>query len=132
MTRTKRILAVAAIAAGVVGIVGARAARRTAPAPTTAPAVARIPRLVDIGAGRCIPCKEMAPILEQLRVEYAGRLDVQFIDVWQNPRAAEPYGIRMIPTQIFFGADGRELDRHEGFMARAEILARWKALGVEL
>ncbi len=132
MTRTKTILAVAAIAAGVVGIVAATAGRRIAPAPATAPSVARIPRLVDIGAGKCIPCKEMAPILEQLRVGYAGRMDVQFIDVWQNPRAAEPYGIRMIPTQIFFGADGRELDRHEGFMPKADILARWKALGVEL
>jgi thioredoxin 1 len=118
--------------AAVVVIVAARAGRPPAPAPASAPHAARVPRLVDVGAGRCIPCKEMAPILEELRVEYAGRMDVQFIDVWQNPRAGEPYGIRMIPTQIFFGADGRELARHEGFMAKADILARWKALGVEL
>jgi thioredoxin 1 len=38
----------------------------------------------------------------------------------------------MIPTQIFYGADGRELARHEGFMSREEILAQWKAVGVEL
>jgi thioredoxin 1 len=98
------------------------------PARTPAP----IPRLVDLGAGKCIPCKAMAPILEQLRADYTGRLEVTFIDVWQQPTEARAYGIQMIPTQIFYGADGRELARHEGFISREEILARWKALGVEL
>ncbi len=87
---------------------------------------------MDLGAGKCIPCKAMAPILDQLRSDYAGRLDVMFIDVWQRPEEARAYGINMIPTQIFYGADGRELARHEGFIDREQILARWKALGVEL
>ncbi len=91
-----------------------------------------VPRLVDLGAGKCIPCKAMAPILEQLRADYAGRMDVVFIDVWQRPEQAQAHGIHMIPTQIFYGADGRELARHEGFIDREQILARWKALGVEL
>ena len=98
-----------------------------AAAPTQA-----VPRLVDVGAGKCIPCKAMAPILDRLRVEYAGRMEVVFVDVWKDPVAAEPYRIRMIPTQIFYGADGRELARHQGFMSREEILAQWKAVGVEL
>jgi thioredoxin 1 len=88
------------------------------------------PRLVDVGANKCIPCKAMAPILEQLRADFADRLDVEFVDVWVNPDAGVPYGIRMIPTQIFYGADGRELSRHEGFMSREDILARWKSHGV--
>jgi thioredoxin 1 len=91
-----------------------------------------IPRLVDLGAGKCIPCKAMAPILEQLRTDYTGRLEVRFIDVWKTPDEAQPYGIRMIPTQIFYAADGRELARHEGFISREEILATWKTLDVEL
>ncbi len=91
-----------------------------------------VPRLVDVGAGKCIPCKAMAPILDQLRVDYAGRMDVVFVDVWKDPAAAQPYAIRMIPTQIFYGADGRELARHQGFMSREEILAQWKAVGVVL
>lgn len=111
-----------------------------APAATQAPARAdaqpasakAVPRFVDLGAGKCIPCKAMAPILDQLRSDYAGRMEVVFIDVWQRPEEADAYRIRMIPTQIFFGADGRELARHEGFIDRAQILARWKALGVEL
>jgi thioredoxin 1 len=88
------------------------------------------PRLVDLGAGTCLPCKAMAPILEGLKAEYAGRMEVQFIDVWKDGAAAAAYGIRIIPTQIFFGADGKELARHEGFMGKDEILARWKAVGV--
>jgi thioredoxin 1 len=103
--------------------------RGQASAPTAA---ARLPRLVDLGAGKCIPCKAMAPILEELKAEYAGRFEVQFIDVWNDPDAAEPYRTRMIPTQVFFGVDGRELARHEGFMSKREILARWKAVGVGL
>jgi len=91
-----------------------------------------IPHLVDVGAGKCIPCKAMAPILDELKTEYAGRLQVTFVDVWVNPDAGQPYAIRMIPTQIFYGADGRELARHEGFISKADILGRWKALGVEL
>ncbi len=100
----------------------------TAAATATRP----IPRLVNLGAGKCIPCKAMAPILNQLRVDFAGRLEVTFIDVWQHPAEAQAYRVKMIPTQIFYGADGRELARHEGFSSREEILARWKTLGVEL
>jgi thioredoxin 1 len=40
-----------------------------------------LPRLVDLGVGKCIPCKKMAPILEELKKEYAGRMEVEFIDV---------------------------------------------------
>ncbi len=97
---------------------------------TTAPKA--LPRLVDLGADKCIPCKKMAPILEELKKEHAGTLEVVFIDVWKNPDAANPYNINLIPTQIFFGADGKELFRHEGFFPKEDILAKWKELGVEL
>lgn len=90
------------------------------------------PRLVDLGAGKCVSCKAMTPVLEGLRSDYAGKLQVDFIDVWQDRAAAEPWRIAMIPTQVFLAADGRELWRHEGFISREEILARFKALGVAL
>jgi thioredoxin 1 len=100
-------------------------------ATSDAPKVA-IPRLVDLGAGKCIPCKKMAPILEDLKKEYAGRMNVEFIDVWKNPDAGKAYGIEMIPTQIFYDASGKELSRHVGFFGKEDILAKWKELGVEL
>jgi thioredoxin 1 len=95
-------------------------------------AAAKLPKLIDLGATKCIPCKMMAPILEGLRKEYAGRMNVEFIDVWVNPDAGKPYGIEMIPTQIFFDASGKELFRHVGFFAKEDILAKWKELGVDL
>ena len=103
----------------------------TPPAGTPA-ATVRLPRLVDLGAGKCIPCKLMAPILADLKKEYAGRLDVQFVDVWENPDAATPYNIKIIPTQIFCDATGQERFRHEGFFAKEDILGKWKELGVDL
>jgi len=92
----------------------------------------KLPRLVDLGADKCIPCKMMAPILEELKKDYAGTLNVEFIDVWKNPEAGREYGIRLIPTQIFYDASGKELFRHEGFFSKEDILAKWRELGVEL
>jgi len=91
-----------------------------------------LPRLVDLGASKCIPCKMMAPILEDLKEEYAGKLEVEFFDVWKDPDIAREYGIRIIPTQIFFDASGKERFRHEGFFSKEDILTKWKELGVEL
>ncbi|MHC4124374.1 MAG: thioredoxin family protein [Planctomycetota bacterium] len=91
-----------------------------------------LPRLVDLGAGKCVACKMMAPILEELRKEYAGIFDVEFIDVWKNRDAGKKYGIKMIPTQIFFDAAGNELFRHVGFFSREDILAKWKELSVDI
>ncbi len=90
-----------------------------------------MPRLVDLGADKCIPCKAMAPILVELRTEYAGRLRVDFIDVWKDPSAGDPYHIYAIPTQIFFDGNGNELTRHEGFISKADILATWKRFGYD-
>ena len=74
----------------------------------------------------------MAPVLDELKKEYAGQLEVEFIDVWKDKDAGKPYNVEMIPTQIFFEADGKELYRHVGFLAKADILAKWKELGVNL
>jgi thioredoxin 1 len=74
----------------------------------------------------------MAPILEGLKREYAGRFDVQFIDVWKNKEAGKQYDIETIPTQIFYDASGKELFRHVGFFSKEDILAKWKELGVSV
>jgi thioredoxin 1 len=90
-----------------------------------------LPRLVDLGADKCIPCKMMAPILEQLKAEYQGKLEVVFLDVWKNPDAEKPYSINLIPTQIFIAPTGAELFRHEGFFSKEDILAKWKEFGYD-
>lgn len=91
-----------------------------------------IPSLIDIGAKQCIPCKMMAPILEELKKDYDGILRVEFIDAWENPNAGQKYGIRGIPTQIFYDASGKELYRHLGFFSKEQILATFKKHGVEI
>lgn len=90
-----------------------------------------LPKLLDLGAGKCVPCKMMKPTLDELKAEYADRFETVFIDVWENQDAGAQYGIRMIPTQIFFDADGNELFRHEGFMSKEDILAKWQELGFD-
>ena len=87
--------------------------------------------MVDIGAKKCIPCKMMAPIIEELEKEYRDKAAIVFIDVWKNPREGPKYGIQLIPTQIFYDAEGREVLRHEGFMEKASIVAELEKLGVK-
>jgi thioredoxin 1 len=99
---------------------------------TNAPTKAALPRLLDLGADKCIPCKMMVPVLKELTKEYEGLVTVEFIDVWKNPDAGKAYRIHLIPTQIFFDADGKELFRHEGFFSKKDILAKWQELGVTL
>lgn len=90
----------------------------------------KLPRVVDLGADQCVACKKLAPILEELKKEYDGRVAVEFIDVWKDPKAGEPYKISVIPTQIFFDADGNEVWRHVGFLPKEDFVAKFKELGV--
>ena len=87
--------------------------------------------MVDLGAKKCIPCKMMAPILEKLEKVYAARAAVVFFDVWEDPAPAKRFGIRTIPTQIFFDKDLKEVYRHEGFLSEEEIVRRFKEMGVK-
>ena len=93
---------------------------------------AGLPKLIDLGSVTCIPCKMMAPILEDLKRERAGKLTVEFIDVARDPAAGERFGIKLIPTQIFLDASGKEFFRHEGFFSKEDILAKFKDAGVDL
>ncbi|EGY23872.1 thioredoxin family protein [Desulfovibrio sp. A2] len=77
--------------------------------------------VIDLGAKSCVPCRMMAPILSELKVEYAGKANVVFIDAWENPDQSKAYGIRVIPTQIFYDKSGAEVYRHEGFMDKDSI-----------
>lgn len=138
MNKTSKITIVLILLAAVAAVIIAKQNKTAAPTPpdtkpsgTISPAAA-LPRLVDLGAGKCIPCKMMAPILEELKSEYAGRLQVDFIDVWENPDEAKQYNINLIPTQIFFDPAGKELFRHEGFISKEDILAKWQELGFNL
>ncbi|MEG1559713.1 MAG: thioredoxin family protein [Clostridia bacterium] len=65
-----------------------------------------VPTVIDFGSDSCIPCKEMAPVLKTLNAEWQDRAAVQFIDVWEYTNGVEDFPVSVIPTQIFFNADG--------------------------
>jgi thioredoxin 1 len=143
MNKTKKIAIITVLAVAVVAVI---AARQSNSRPSTETGSAEQPAfvhpgeltgtgrpvLIDLGAGTCIPCKMMAPILADLKAEYAGAMDVHFLDVHENPDLITLYGIRVIPTQIFYDALGKEMFRHEGFLSKGDILTKWKELGVDL
>ncbi len=142
MSTVGKVMIVAALVVAVAVVVGLKQKTATSPAPQPAapggaeavppPPKGALPRLVELGADKCIPCIQMAPILAELKAEYAGQFQVDSIDVWKNPGAAQEHGIQMIPTQIFFDAEGNELSRHVGFLSKEDILATWKELGIDL
>lgn len=122
-----RAVVLAALAVAVVAVVAMRR-----PSGPDASAQAGIPRLLELGSVSCVPCKMMEPILEELRVEYAGQLQIDFVDVLKETEVAREFDIQIIPTQIFFDAAGKEIYRHVGFLPKEEILAAFQEHGVSL
>lgn len=100
------------------------------PQPAGAVPVKGMVTMVDLGANQCIPCKMMAPIIEKLEKNYRGKAAIVFIDVWKDKEPAKRFGIRAIPTQIFFNKEGKEVYRHTGFMGEANIVGQLKKMGV--
>jgi len=88
------------------------------------------PSLVDFGASGCRPCDMMAPILEELKKEYSGIMNVEFVDVREHQILGARYGVSSIPVQVFFDKDGKEFYRHVDFFPKNNILAKFKEMGV--
>jgi len=87
--------------------------------------------MIDLGAKSCIPCKMMAPIMEKMEKKYAGKAVIHFYDVWEDREPAVRFRIRVIPTQIFFNMEAREVYRHEGFMSEDDIIHQLSKMGVK-
>ena len=113
-----------------------------------------LPIMIDFGADSCIPCKEMAPVLEKLNKKLHGKAIIKFVDVWKYPELAQNYPISVIPTQVFFDKQGNPytpsnpqasqmnmyslrntnehvFTTHEGGMTEEMILAALKEMGLE-
>jgi thioredoxin 1 len=78
---------------------------------------------VELGSVKCIPCRQMQPVMKAIEQKYGDQVKVVFHDVWTDGgrSSAEKYDIRLIPTQVFLDAKGREFFRHEGFYPEKEI-----------
>lgn len=81
-----------------------------------------LPTLLELSSTTCPPCREMVPILDELKKEYDGRVNIKIIDIDEHPEEAQKYSIRVIPTQILLDADGKEVGRHEGFIPKEELI----------
>jgi len=113
-----------------------------------------LPVVIDFGADSCAPCREMAPVLEELNRTLQGKAVIKFVDVWKYPDLAKDYPLRVIPTQFFFDRDGKPFTpsdarfqmilyadkdsrqhaftAHEGGMTREQLLAVLEEMGVRL
>jgi len=90
-----------------------------------------LPKLLDFGRGKCIPCKAMAPILKELSEEYKDRVIIKVIEIDQEADLTKANRIRLIPTQIFFDEKNQEVLRHEGFLGKDDIKKVFQKMGVK-
>ena len=141
MTTTSKIVVILGVAIAVTLVLalkqsnsaGVQPATAQLPDPMPGPMAdpsPQLPRFVEVGADSCIPCKMMKPVLEELRSDYAGRLSIEFADVWESPELGDKYGVQTIPTQVIYDASGTEVFRHIGFWAKEEIDAKLTELAL--
>ena len=113
-----------------------------------------LPVLIDFGADSCVPCKEMAPVLEELNRTLKGKAIIRFVDVWKYRDLANGVPLQVIPTQVLFDAQGKpftpseklQMDfnlysmkdsgehaftTHEGGLTKDQILAILKEMGMK-
>lgn len=127
----KRIIILALVIAAIIGVVVLKKNKQE-PADALPVHTPGIPRLLDLGSKGCTACTMLEPVLEELRTNHVGRLQVDFIDVWEHEQVATDYGVEIIPVQIFFDAEGKELYRHQGFISVQDIEAKFEELGIKL
>jgi thioredoxin 1 len=77
----------------------------------------------ELGSVRCIPCKQMQPVLKSIEEKYKDQVQVIFYDIWtkEGKEATRNFTFEAIPTQIFLDKNGKEFFRHTGFFPEEEI-----------
>ncbi len=127
----KRILTIIIVLAAIAGVIVLKKSQQGSASPLPRHTQG-LPRLLDLGSKGCTACTMLNPVLEELRTNYTGRLQVDFIDVWEHEQVAADYGVEIIPVQIFFDANGQELYRHQGFISARDITDKFTELGINL
>jgi len=88
------------------------------------------PMVVDFGSNSCIPCRQLRPVLQKVRKDHTGKLEVLIIDIRNNQKLASDYQIQVIPTVVFFDPAGKEVFRHQGFMSEDKVKEQLAKMGV--
>ena len=86
--------------------------------------------MLELGSVGCVPCEQMKPVMEKLRANYKGKLEVIFVDVRKDRDTARKFGVFAIPTQVFLDKNGKEFQRHMGFYGYEEIVPALKKAGI--
>jgi len=86
--------------------------------------------MLELGSVGCIPCEQMKPVMQQLKDNYKGKLEVLFVDVRVNKEAGRRFNVYGIPTQVFLDGNGKEFSRHIGFFSYEEIRGVLKQIGL--
>lgn len=86
--------------------------------------------MLELGSVGCIPCEQMKPVMEKLRTNYKGKLEVIFVDVRKDRDISWRFGVTVIPTQVFLDQNGKEFHRHWGFYEYEEIVPVLKKAGI--
>jgi thioredoxin 1 len=86
--------------------------------------------MLELGSVGCRPCEQMKPVMEKLRANYKGKLEVIFVDVRKDRENGRRFGVAMIPTQVFLDKNGKEFHRHIGFYGYEEIEPVLKKAGI--
>jgi thioredoxin 1 len=87
------------------------------------------PVLVDFGSNKCIPCRQLRPVLKDVAKEFSGKAHVLIIDVFQYQALARQHRINLIPTLVFFDANAKEVFRRAGVWDKASIAKKLKEAG---
>lgn len=86
--------------------------------------------MLELGSVGCIPCEQMKPVMEKLKTNYKGKLEVIFVDVRRDGENGRKFGVYVIPTQVFLDRNGKEFHRHVGFYGYEEIVPVLKKAGI--
>ena len=110
--------------------------KQSNPSPAARPAVtnsatAKI-KFLEIGSDKCIPCKQMKVVTENIVKKYGDELAFEFIDINIDENATEKYKVQLIPTQIFYNPKGVEIFRHVGYFPEEKIDSLLQANGLKM
>lgn len=86
--------------------------------------------MLELGSVGCRPCEQMKAVMEKLRANYIGKLEVLFVDVRKDRDTAQRFGVFAIPTQVFLDKNGKEFHRHIGYYGYEEIAPVLKKAGI--
>ncbi len=87
------------------------------------------PMMIEFGAESCHMCQKMGKVLYSIKSKFP-KANIFFVNIYKDQNVMSEYKIRLIPTQVFFDKDGKEIQRHIGVFSEDELVAKLKKLGV--